>query len=138
MKIEISNRWKNSRADFQSLELFTREVLRRAVPDAKRLSLVLLDDAGITALNREYFGKNRPTDVISFAYAPDEGEVFVNVERARRARRPSWELALYVAHGCDHFSGADDHTPAQRARMLNRERRWLRDIGKLADRLLEA
>ena len=36
--------------------------------------IVLVDNEGITQTNREYFGKNRPTDVISFRYDPVPGE----------------------------------------------------------------
>ena len=53
------------------------------------VSIVLLDDEGITRPNREYFGKDRPTDVISFRYDPVPGEadgwsgdLLVNVDRA--------------------------------------------------------
>jgi ssRNA-specific RNase YbeY (16S rRNA maturation enzyme) len=35
------------------------------------------------------------------------------------------ELALYIAHGFDHLSGADDNTPARRAAMRRTEMRWL-------------
>jgi ssRNA-specific RNase YbeY (16S rRNA maturation enzyme) len=35
------------------------------------------------------------------------------------------ELALYIAHGFDHLSGADDDTPARRAAMRRTEMRWL-------------
>lgn len=129
MIIEISNRWKSARLNFQSLELLAGAFMRRADPAWRELSLVVLDDAGITAINREYFGKDRPTDVISFAYGDGAGEVFVNAQRAARAGRPSWELALYIAHGCDHLAGADDDTPAKRARMLAREKKWIREIG---------
>ena len=38
------------------------------------------------------------------------------------------ELALYLAHGCDHLTGADDATPAGRARMRRRELGWLREL----------
>jgi len=44
----------------------------------------------------------------------------------RRAGGPDRELALYLAHGCDHLAGADDATPRQRAAMRRRELRWLR------------
>lgn len=138
MKLEISNRWKKGPKKFQSLENLARLLMARADPDWRSLSVALLDDAGMTALNREYFSRNRSTDVISFAYGRGIGEIFVNVERALRHRAPSRELALYLAHGCDHLSGATDDTPAQRARMLRRERRWLRDAGARADKLLRS
>jgi rRNA maturation RNase YbeY len=82
-----------------------------------------------------------PTDVITQRYTPIPGEsagligeLFVNVERAHQAapRRTGWspdhELALYLAHGCDHLTGADDTTPRERARMRRRELAWLRKV----------
>ena len=94
---------------------------------------------GISRVNRACFNRSASTDVISAGYEPVPGdpagrcaEVFVNVERAlleggSRARwSPSLELALYIAHGCDHLAGATDADPAGRARMRRRELRWLR------------
>lgn len=105
--------------------------------------LVLMDDVSIAAVNEACFGRFSPTDVISCRYDAipgvpvDEGdsaEIFVNVERAvaegstRSGSRwsVSKELALYMAHGCDHLTGASDHTAAERQRMRARELRWLR------------
>lgn len=101
------------------------------------LSLVLMDNRSIARLHDRYLGDERATDVISFAYPPEPGagtgytgEIFVNVERAVTVG-PSHngvvqELALYVAHGCHHLTGADDHTPQLRARMRRVDLRWLR------------
>ena len=104
------------------------------------VTVVLLDDEGILPVNREYFGKDRPTDVITFRYEPLPGEtafsgdILVNVQRAReegpRHKGPDYELALYLAHGFDHLSGADDATPDQRRRMRARETAWLRRAEK--------
>ncbi|HPA78527.1 MAG TPA: rRNA maturation RNase YbeY [Kiritimatiellia bacterium] len=106
------------------------------------VSLTLTDDAGITAANRAYFGKDSPTDVISCAYDPlpgeaglRAGEVIVNVQRAREegARRDGMdlELALYIAHGCQHLAGRDDAVPAARAAMRRCENAWLRRAQRL-------
>jgi len=111
------------------------------------ISVILVDDDGITQTNREYFGKNRPTDVISFRYDPVPGEdavlggdLLVNVDRAvlEGTTRGSIdrELALYIAHGFNHLSGADDDTPEKRRKMRATETAWLR---KAAEKnLLEA
>jgi probable rRNA maturation factor len=114
------------------------ERLAQADPgtDWGEISVVLTDDEGITGPNREFFGKNRPTDVISFRYdqVPGEaagatGDLIVNVECALREGPshdgPGAELALYIAHGFDHLSGADDDTPQKRAAMRRTETRWL-------------
>jgi probable rRNA maturation factor len=106
------------------------------------VSVVLTDHAGMRAVNREFLGSDDTTDVISFRYpprpgAPDtrpSGEIIVNVEQAC-ASGPSWggwqrELALYLAHGVDHLSGADDDSPVRRRRMRRRELRWLQAARK--------
>jgi len=109
------------------------------------VAVVLLDDAATARANARVFGRDRPTDVITQAYRPPPGraawtgEILVNAERAAAFPRPSAELALYVAHGCDHLCGGRDGSPAARARMLRRERRWLREArlaGLAVDRLL--
>ncbi len=105
----------------------------------QELTIHLLDDAGIAPVNQAVLGHAGPTDVITQRYEPIPGEpgglvgeLFVNVEQALQAapRRAGWsadrELALYLAHGCDHLAGADDATPRTRARMRRRELAWLR------------
>ena len=102
---------------------------------------MLVDDESITQPNHEYFGKNRPTDVISFRYDPipgeaDEwtGDLVVNVDRAMQegtARsNVDYELALYIAHGFDHLNGAEDDTPEKKKKMLATETAWLRKAGE--------
>jgi len=103
---------------------------------------VLMDDIGIRRVNLQCLKRTAVTDVISFRYAPSpehpgicDGEIVVNVQRAVDVG-PAYggiarELALYAAHGCDHLSGADDRTAAERARMRRRELRWLAEAGKL-------
>jgi len=93
---------------------------------------VLADDERICSANSAVFGRPAVTDVISCAYAPAPGragrcaEIVVNCDRARSSRFPGRELALYIAHGCDHLAGATDDTPARRKRMLRREQGWRR------------
>ena len=98
----------------------------------------VVGDAESDAMHRAILGEEGSTDVITQAYdaIPPEppgicGELFVNADQACRAapKRAGWsvakELLLYVAHGMDHLSGADDHAPADRASMRRRELRWL-------------
>ncbi len=106
------------------------------------LSLIITDHAGMTKIHKASFGSAQTTDVISFAYPPtspmDEdatGEVIVNAEQAQeqgaRYDGPARELALYIAHGCQHLTGADDSTPALKQRMRRVENRWLAEAAAL-------
>ena len=99
----------------------------------------LVHDAESDAMHQAIMGIVGATDVITQAYdaMPPErpglyGELFVNVDQARRAapRRASWspakELLLYIAHGMDHLSGADDHSEKDYRAMRRRELAWLK------------
>jgi len=114
--------------------------LEALTPDIRwsEVTLLLVGDAQMTNANREYFGRDSATDVISFRYNPVPGEtgvsgdLMVNVECAVRTG-PQYdgadaELALYIAHGFNHLSGADDDTPAHRAVMRRTEMSWLKNL----------
>lgn len=141
MKTSIQNNQSTVRINLLAVKALTAklaECLTRTDPNTvwQEVSIVLTDDNGIIPTNREFFGKNRPTDVISFRYDPVPGEedaatgdLIVNVECALR-EGPAHdgadaELALYIAHGFDHLSGANDDTPQKRAAMRRTEKRWL-------------
>lgn len=144
MRTFVQNNQTVIRVNRSAIEILTQklaEFLMKADPDSvwSEVTLVLTDDAGITQPNREFFGKNRPTDVISFRYDPIPGEddaatgdLIVNVDCALR-EGPAHdgadaELALYIAHGFDHLSGADDDTPQKRAAMRRTEIGWLKEL----------
>jgi probable rRNA maturation factor len=93
----------------------------------RELSIALVDDATIAALNQQFLNHAGPTDVISFDLGDDLGEIIVSAERAvivaRRHRLPPHaELALYLVHGLLHLAGLDDRTPAQRRSMRRAEK----------------
>ena len=111
------------------------------VPAWHEVVVHLVRDGESDSMHRAIMGISGATDVITQAYdaiPPEEpglfGELFVNTDQALRAapRRRGWspakELLLYVAHGMDHLSGADDHAPADYARMRRRELSWLRAL----------
>ncbi|HAC07989.1 MAG TPA: rRNA maturation RNase YbeY [Gemmatimonadetes bacterium] len=96
------------------LEAAVRKALDADGREAE-LSVTLVDDAEITRLNREYRGKDRPTDVISFSLgSPDQplGDVYVGAEQARRQAEAlavplSEELVRLAIHGTLHVLGHD-------------------------------
>ncbi len=145
MRISIQNRQRRYRPDRARLRDLLGHLaarLRAARPGDTwaELVLILVDDAAMSRVNREALGHAGPTDVITLEYLPlplepggPSAEIVVNLDAAGRAGPPhgwsaSCELALYVAHGIDHLCGLDDATPAQRARMRRRERRWLAEL----------
>lgn len=124
---------------------------RAATSPPLAITVIVTGDALISRIHAETFGIRTTTDVITRSYEPvpgpedartrcaATGEIFINVQQAvrcgrllqgssrlnRRAWNPSMELALYLAHGMDHLSGAEDSDPLARARMRRRELGWL-------------
>ena len=86
----------------------------QGVGDAE-ISLTLLDDAGIGALNRQYLSRDRPTDVIAFSLAGGDavlGDVYVGLDQARRQAEElgvalDEELVRLAVHGTLHVLGHD-------------------------------
>ena len=100
------------------------------------LSILLTDNRRIAALNKKCFGKDGPTNVISFSYADgfqDEvlGDLVISVERARQeaeqADMPFYErLFALVIHGLLHVLGFDHEKGGPEARrMRHREQKLL-------------
>ena len=141
MKIELTHRQNRYTLDEAALERFAEWVMDKiAALDPSfnwtELSIVLTDDT-IRELNRDWFGKDTVTDVISFAYPDaglgggDTGEIILNLDQAagegRLRESPDHELALYLAHGCHHLTGAEDDTPARKQAMLALESAWVEE-----------
>lgn len=124
--------------NIQLLAEFLGEQLHKLAPELEwnDISLLLIDDETIAITNAEYFDKPRPTDVITFRYDPVpgieeglDGDLLINCDRVMQEgpnhNGIQHELALYIAHGFDHLSGAEDNTDEKRAAMRATELAWL-------------
>jgi probable rRNA maturation factor len=97
---------------------------------------MLVDDAAIRELNKQYRGVDAPTDVLAFPQLEGEdlsaegelaiGDVVISVETADRQARDQGcsleeELDLLVVHGILHLLGYDHETPEDEQRMFQRQ-----------------
>jgi rRNA maturation RNase YbeY len=101
------------------------------------ISVILTDDDGIRSINNRYRRKNRPTDVISFAYRENQfpkvdgnvetlGDVYISLERAdaqaaQYGAEPAEELLRLMVHGILHLAGYD-HERSKRDEAVMREK----------------
>ena len=106
------------------------------------LSIALVDDAEIAALNGRFRGRPRPTDVLSFSlvegdHAERRGELLGDVvialgvaSRQARRRRVALddEVARLLIHGVLHLLGHDHEEAGEAARMRAEERRLERAL----------
>lgn len=90
------------------------------------LSVALVDDAQMRALNRRYRRRDRTTDVLAFPQGEHGlvGDVVLSVETiARRSGlRAERDLGRCLVHGILHLTGWEHHTATARRAMRSRER----------------
>jgi probable rRNA maturation factor len=103
-------------------------------------TVVFVDEAAMTALNKLHMGGNGPTDVLSFPI--DAGDVTAGIDHrlvgdivvcpaVAEANAPHHagalddEIALLLVHGTLHLLGHDHAEDAERERMWARERELL-------------
>ena len=129
-----------------------RALLRFLDMPQAELSVVLCDDAFIHDLNRQWRGKDAPTDVLSFAMGEGEdadvnpevlGDIVISVDTAARqaaelGHAPERELRVLLVHGLLHLLGYDhEDSVEEAAEMRAQEAVLLRALGEDPTGLVE-
>ena len=103
-------------------------------PDAE-LSILITDDTEITSYNKQYLGRNGPTNVIAFPMGEGEhsqitpgllGDVVISADTAGREAREmniSMEdrFTQLLIHGILHLFGYDHEDSEQQAEEMNQK-----------------
>jgi probable rRNA maturation factor len=127
------------RIDRRLLRSRAAKLLRALQRSGSELSIHLVDDEAIAALNAAYRGRKQPTDVLAFSLLEGEhaehrgpllGDVVIGIETAARQARAGRrtlddEVARLLIHGTLHLLG-HDHAEAGEARVMRGEERRLR------------
>jgi probable rRNA maturation factor len=133
VQIKTAKAWRG--VSRSALENAARVTLAHAAPSVcGDVTVLLTTDRVIRKLNREYRGKDQPTDVLSFDIGDglDEGEPFgdvvISVETAQRQAREyqaplHTELVRLLVHGMLHLCGYDHLERREAARMHGLTRR---------------
>lgn len=132
--IRINDCQRRLALDPEAVAALARWVLDREGCRGGELSLLFTNNLRIRELNREYLGRDRPTDVLAF---PQDGpggllgDVAVSTERVisqsgRFSQTPEDELALCLIHGILHLLGWSDYPEIAREEMRRREENLLK------------
>ena len=115
------------------------------------VSVTFTDNEGIRELNREYRGKDAPTDVLSFPILSEDdsewdtdeangcaviGDIVISVERAMEqaelyGHSPEREIAFLSVHSTLHLLGYDHERSAEEERLMqDKQEAILSSIGQ--------
>jgi len=136
--VYLRNTTRRHHLNLRGISRATRTLLAATGRPQASLSLSFVGDAAIRRLNREYRGKDRSTDVLSFSAGknPQEllGDIVISLDAAERqaaayAASLDAEVRRLLIHGLAHLLGHDHQRPAEAARMRAEERRLAGAIG---------
>jgi probable rRNA maturation factor len=116
--------------------------LQAQVARGRAFDCLITGDAHMRRLNREFRGKDYPTDVLSFPAgdslghagggSPRAGDIAISLPRARaQAKRlghsAEREIRILMLHGLLHLLGQDHESDG--GRMARAEKRWRGRLG---------
>jgi len=139
-EIFLNNRQKRVSIHAGKIKRAAKKILSRLGFQDYDLSIVIVDDQEMTQLNRQYFQRNHPTNVISFPMAAGDpanlpskilGDVVISAETAKRQAEEAGgkgmnEVLFLLIHGILHLAGYDHEGAAEeRKKMEDKERKLL-------------
>jgi probable rRNA maturation factor len=119
------------------------------VQDEAEVSVTFVDNEKIREINRDYRGKDKPTDVISFALEemgdgeievvgaeipPVLGDIIISIPKAREQAEEYGhsfmrELGFLAVHGFLHLLGYDHETEEEEKEMFSKQEQILEQFG---------
>ena len=146
--VQVAVNFDGLDVDLTRLRKLVKTVCSRFKLSKATVSIVIVDDAEIRRLNKQFLNRNSTTDCLSFNLSDDQAgerrlgscrcprlfELVVNGETAvkeanARGHSSKAELALYVTHGLLHNLGFDDSTREQAKKMHDTEDEILQQLG---------
>lgn len=107
MSFNIINETKDQipEADYKTIK-------EEALGKDYRLTLIFTDPERLKKLNTIYRDKTHTTDILSFPYSEDEGEIYICLSEAEKeASKFNRPIANFIPflfiHGCVHLKGHD-------------------------------
>jgi len=136
--VEINNTTKK-RVDIKRLMRIAETFLASQKKPAWDLSIALVGDRRMRAINRDFRGHDVATDVLSFAGEARQkyfGEVVISLDQVKRPnkydqvlpvseRRSEYILPFILVHGLLHLVGYNDESDAERLKMVSLGREFL-------------
>lgn len=149
MEILIRNQSRKKLIPARTLRNLSKRILERILADYDfdnpQVSVLFVDDARIQKLNKQYRGKDVPTDVLSFSMLEDSGastaegeitplgDIVISLETAAGQAREighslEKEIVLLIVHGFLHLLDYDDEKPGEKRKMFSLQKQWMQKL----------
>ncbi len=138
MKIQIANRQTEIKIDRRKIRGTVLQILKILNCADKEISISFVDDEHIKKINKQYLGRDRATNVISFSMQEGEcgkinpqilGDIIISIQTARKDAvkgrlRMEQEIDFLLIHGILHLLGYnhENTTKKETDRMRQKEK----------------
>ena len=138
MSLQIQNNQKKIKINRRKIRSAILKILKILECADKEISINFVDDAKIKQLNKQYLGKDKATNVLSFSLREDEygninpqvlGDIIISVETAQKVAvygnlTVDQEIDFLIIHGLLHLLGYDHEntTTKETSKMRKKER----------------
>jgi probable rRNA maturation factor len=138
MNLHIQNNQRKIKIDKRKIRGTVLKTLKILDCTDKEISLSFVDDTKIKQLNKQYLGKDRATNVLSFSFQGDEygninpqilGDIVISVETAQKDASQgnltiAQEIDFLIIHGLLHLLGYnhENTTKKETNKMRKKER----------------
>jgi probable rRNA maturation factor len=152
MKLQIENSQNKIKIDKRKIRSTVLKVLKILDSPDKEISISFVDDKNIKQLNKQYLGKDKSTNVLSFSLQEGEqgyinpqilGDIIVSVETAKRDAlygklTIAQEIDFLIIHGILHLLGYnhENTTKKETNKMRQKEKELFNAINGLNTRLI--
>ena len=118
--VEVVNKQRKRKIDLNFWRGYAEKVAETiSETTGRNLTVAFVSDRKMRELNRDFRGKNRTTDVLSFPFEETDylGDIVISVEQAARQAEENnlgfeTEIKQLIMHGILHLCGYDHETDA--------------------------
>jgi probable rRNA maturation factor len=143
MKIQIENKQNKIKLDRRKIRSTVTKLLRYLNCPDKEVSLLFVNNEIIQLLNKQYLGKDKPTNVLSFSLQEGEysyvnphilGDIVISVDTALRDATAEdlpleQEIDFLIIHGLLHLLGYNhENTTTEETKKMRAKERELSKI----------
>jgi len=140
---EIINETGIEIEEIESVKKVLERVVQKEKLEDALFNIILVDNAYIHRLNKEYRGIDRPTDVISFALEDEKemnspirmlGDIYISIDKVKEQSEEYGhsylrEFAFLSVHGLLHLLGYDHMTKEEEKIMFTYQEEILNEAG---------
>ena len=143
MNLQIQNNQNKIKINRRKIRAAILKILKILECADKEISINFVDDTKIKQLNKQYLGKDKATNVLSFSLREDEygninpqvlGDIIISVETAQKDAvygnlTVDQEIDFLIIHGLLHLLGYDhENTTKKETKKMRKKERELFNI----------